>query len=287
MKLYTRDWLDSKELRRCSVNARAVLIDLMCLASEGEPCGYLADKVGPLTEQYMASRCVLSPAKFRHAVTELIEHGRLKRSESGALWIERMVTEEAIRVKRAAGGGLGGNPNLVRSDGLQVDRKVNLPPNLSPNLASENEVTHHSRTRTRADSVSVFCFSDFCNAFPRKSNRARMQQAWSEVVHSEALDLVKTCLDRYLASDEVSRGVVMNGDRWLYEQAANQWSGDWPVAQISHAKRFTAANISALPAADPRDEIAAIRSLIDDENETESNKELLRKRLAELEREAS
>ena len=78
MRFFTRDWLDSKELRRCSPLARSVLVDLMALAHEGVPYGYLADKVGPLTVQYMASRCVVSSSHFLKAIAELVLHSRLE-----------------------------------------------------------------------------------------------------------------------------------------------------------------------------------------------------------------
>lgn len=142
MKLWTRDWLDSKELRRCSPLARAVLADLMCLANEGQPHGYLADKVGQLTPQFMASRCVISASQFARAVAELIEHGRLSRSENGTLFIQRMVEDEALRVKMAEGGRKGGNPNLVK-------QKVALEVNLNANLTDK-----HARARADSDSDS-------------------------------------------------------------------------------------------------------------------------------------
>ena len=143
MKLHTRDWLDNKELRRCSPGARAILADLMCLAHEGYPYGYLTDKLGPLTEEYLASRCVVSVDKLREGITQLKAALRVHENESGALYIKRMVEDEEIRLKRAAGGSLGGNPKLTRKD------------NLNGNLQIHSEDNRSSRERTRADSDSV------------------------------------------------------------------------------------------------------------------------------------
>lgn len=112
MKLHTRDWLDNKELRRCSPLSRSVLADLMCLAHEGVPYGYLTDKVGALTEKYMASRCVVPLGKFRAAVKELQDHGRLSESETKTFFIQRMVDDEDLRKRRASGGSASvGHPN--------------------------------------------------------------------------------------------------------------------------------------------------------------------------------
>lgn len=123
--------------------ARSVLADLMALAHEGTPYGYLADKIGPLSTSFLASRCVISAAKFNSAVVELLTAERVNRGEGQVLFIRRMVEDEELRIRRAAGGGKGGNPNLAT-------KEVNLPPNLDHNL----EVNYDSRERTRADSDS-------------------------------------------------------------------------------------------------------------------------------------
>lgn len=115
MRFYTRDWLDSKELRRCSPTSRAILIDLMCLAQEGFPYGHLADKVGRLTCDYMSSRCMVAPAVFSKSIAELVEYKRIETLPDGTVVIPRMVEDEKNRVKRSEDGGKGGNPKLVKA----------------------------------------------------------------------------------------------------------------------------------------------------------------------------
>lgn len=138
-QLWTRDWLDNKELRRCSGSTRAQLLDLMCLANEGKPYGFLADSVGPLTEKYMAMRCHISPRQFKRGIEELLAAGRIKQ-EGNLICVPRMVRDEEIRMARASGGIKGGNPALM------VDPKVNL--------TSEVKVRAISRARMRTDSDS-------------------------------------------------------------------------------------------------------------------------------------
>jgi hypothetical protein len=116
LKLYTRDWLDNKELRRCSPAARAVLLDLMCLAHEGAAYGFLEDKIDNLSEEFMASRCMMPIRQFKACFAELINAERVHESEidPGRFYIRRMVEDERIRIARAAGGSLSaGNPKLT------------------------------------------------------------------------------------------------------------------------------------------------------------------------------
>lgn len=157
--LHTRDWLDCKELARCDPTARCVLVYLMCLAHEGTPYGHLADDIGPLTPEYMASRCLVTVPALRRSITALEGARRLGRTPRGVLFVPRMVRDEEIRLKRATGGSLGGNP-ILRP---KVPDKDNLPPNLTPppSLEGEGWLDSHERTRSRspgrtpADSGSV------------------------------------------------------------------------------------------------------------------------------------
>ena len=172
MQLHTRDWLDNKELRRCSPTARSVLADLMCLAHEGEPYGYLGDKIGPLSDEYMASRCVLTVAVFRRSLFELQRAVRVE-TEGPRLLIRRMVDDEAVRVKRAEGGKLGGNPN--------IERKVNLPDNLNPN--HQGYPPPRVRTDTRSDSGISSAFDlDFFESIWKSWKRQRRDQPMQIVV---------------------------------------------------------------------------------------------------------
>lgn len=227
MRFHTRDWLDNKELRRCSPISRAILADLMCLAHEGVPYGHLSDKAGPLDDRYMAARCFVTVAQFNKAIEDLLKFERIARSESGLLSIPRMVEDERVRLARAEGGSKGGNPNLLNQE---VGGKVNLPDN--------HKVKVLSRARTRADSDSGSCsqkFSEFWKKYPRKFGESEALGDWVSVVTEENEAAVFACLDRYLASDEVGRGVVMSAGStmrdigWLVKCSRDGWACEWPT----------------------------------------------------------
>ena len=178
MQFNTRDWLDNKELRRCSAEARAVLADLMCMAHEGTPYGFLCDDIGPLSDAYMASRCVLPVARFRKCLLELARNERITQ-KSGSFFIQRMVTDEETRQKRAAGGVLGGNPSL--------GKKVNLMDNLD--VKHQGYPPSRVRTDTRSDSSSisgsVVDFDlDFFEGIWKRWKRQRRDQPMQVVIQS-------------------------------------------------------------------------------------------------------
>ena len=172
MQFHTRDWLDNKELQRCSAESRAVLVYLMCLAHEGTPYGHLCDDIGALSDTYMASRCVLPLTRFRKALLELARHERIAQ-KGGSFFIPRMVSDEETRKKRAAGGLLGGNPSL--------GKKVNLLDNLDDN--HQGYPSSRVRTDTRSGSGIVSDFDlEFFESIWKKWKRQRRDQPMQIVV---------------------------------------------------------------------------------------------------------
>ena len=252
-QMYSRDWLDSKELRRCSPLARAVLADLMCLAHEGEPYGYLSDRVGPLTIQFMASRCVISSDEFLAAITELKTNHRIELVD-GVLHIPRMVRDEDVRIRRASGGSKSiGHPNTH-------------PPKPKEGYPSDHPYTHPSFANGgdhRSDSVSVYSsssvvtsfplvaykntktkqdaeipgsslppsdrFEEFWSLYPGKKLRKDLSAGvWCHEVTSENEVKLFSCLRNYSLSYEVAKGTIMNPERWLSQCAADKFEASWP-----------------------------------------------------------
>jgi len=77
-------------------------------------------------------------------------------------------------------------------------------------------------------------FEEFWDKYPRKVGRDSAAQDWLSVVTADIEEQVLACLDRYLASDEVRRGAVMNagsserGVGWLIRCHRDGWTCDWP-----------------------------------------------------------
>jgi hypothetical protein len=123
----------------------------MCLGNEGVPYGHLADKTGPLTVQYMASRCVVTSGLLLKSIAQLVEYKRIEKTGDGVIFIPRMVEDEAERLRKSEAGGKGGNPNIVK-------REVNHTVNQDFQNGLPNSLPA-SPARARADSDVVVSFS--------------------------------------------------------------------------------------------------------------------------------
>jgi DNA-binding transcriptional ArsR family regulator len=68
---------------------------------------------------------------------------------------------------------------------------------------------------------------EFVSKYPDTSNPETTRRAYIELNTPQTEDFCHACLDRYLRSDRVERGIVMKGHRWLVEQSLNKWGGSW------------------------------------------------------------
>lgn len=72
-------------------------------------------------------------------------------------------------------------------------------------------------------------FEELWRRWPRKEQRDRAAGDWVSFVTVENESAVMACAERYLASDEVARGVVKQFYNWLEQQHRDGWKGDWPA----------------------------------------------------------
>jgi hypothetical protein len=158
-QFYPGDWRRDIALRSCSLEARGLWVELMCLMHDGDPYGHLAVNGKPLTESAAASAVGVPLSRFRKLLGEIETAGVASRGEDGALFSRRMVRDEYIRRVRAEAGKKGGNPALLdrRDDNHQVNQtpnqtdKQNLTPAVAVAVASAEQPRRRQRDRCESD----------------------------------------------------------------------------------------------------------------------------------------
>lgn len=106
-QFYPKDWRDETSLRLCSMAARGLWIDLMCLMHSCENYGYLEAAGEPMTAEQIARLVGEPPKDVRAWLAELTRHNVCSIDQRGVMYSRRMVRDEALREVRAAGGNLG------------------------------------------------------------------------------------------------------------------------------------------------------------------------------------
>ncbi len=151
-QFYPSDWRQDPALRLCSMAARGLWIDLMCLMHEGEPYGYLTANSRPIPPEKIA-KLVGETANFvKKTLRELIDNGVCSVDENGAIFSRRMVRDEKVRNARAAGGlrgaehgvkgaehgSKGGRPRKDKGGSEDVQRGDIKPPLKPPPSSSSS-----------------------------------------------------------------------------------------------------------------------------------------------------
>lgn len=155
-QFYPGDWMRSTDLRSCSIGARGMWIDMLCLMHEGKPYGYL--KVGEMVIllPILARIVGVSLPKAEEYLTELKSTGVCSIDGDGCIYSRRMIRDEEIRAKRAVGGfDSQNNPNVPRKKDKVKGYPSNDPNNpslgVSPASASASA---SSNTKSKALVIS-------------------------------------------------------------------------------------------------------------------------------------
>lgn len=104
-QFYPSDWRTDPGL--CSVGARGLWIELLCLMHEGEPYGHLTHQGRALTLDSLARLVGESAAAVKRWMAELRSNNVFSETTDGVPFSRRMVRDEGLREVRATGGNKG------------------------------------------------------------------------------------------------------------------------------------------------------------------------------------
>ena len=141
-QFYPGDWLRSADLRACSVGARGLWIDMLCLMHGGNPYGYLRVGATVIHSENLARMVGAEATEIEKWLEELALAEVYSIDKNGVIFSRRMVRDERRRAVCASAGKKGGNPSLLNRgvnptannpvnphDKDWLNRPVNLPDN--------------------------------------------------------------------------------------------------------------------------------------------------------------
>jgi len=128
MKFFPKDWMGDERLRLCSIAARGLWIDLLCLMHSAPRRGYLQTATGtPLPLDQIARMAGCSTDEASRLMQELVDAGVCDSAEHGLIYSRRMVREGDISRARSEAGKKGGNPRLLKQTGSKPASKRQAP----------------------------------------------------------------------------------------------------------------------------------------------------------------
>lgn len=150
LKIYRGDWFGDMPLRSLPMEARGVWFETMLLMADGTPYGHLRTPRGPITLEQHASLLCMQKDILKDNLDLLTSVGVLS-IENDAIVSRRMVRDETLRLQRASGGVLGGNPKLKpkvkrlsTKDNLALDLDLDLDLDLKKIISEYPELNDPS-----------------------------------------------------------------------------------------------------------------------------------------------
>jgi hypothetical protein len=112
-RFHTVDWRGDVKLRRCSLAARGLWIDMLAIMHEARPYGHLVTDDEPMTVDDIAVIVGSKKSDVKKALDELIERDVVSQTSSGVMFSKRMVKDRQTQERSSEKGSMGGNPKLI------------------------------------------------------------------------------------------------------------------------------------------------------------------------------
>ncbi len=249
-QFYPSDWRNDAGLKLCSMGARGLWIEMICIMHASEPYGHLCAAGRPLDARDLAKLVGESEKDVKRWLDELARNNVFSTGEEG-IFSRRMVRDEVIRDKRAAGGEAGSEFGYLGAEhgkkGGRPRKETGVknppskppfqppiePPPSSSSSSSSSNTTPLPPSR-KGEETDADRFAEFWACWPkndRKQDRAKCSAKWAK----EKLDSVSA---KIVADVEAKKRtqkwregfveaplVYLNNRRWEDGEAAS--APDW------------------------------------------------------------
>lgn len=135
-KFNWRDWSGDRALHACSLAARGLWIEMLCIMHEGVPIGYLTVNGRIPTTRQLAAIVGANEQDVTRHTHELEEAGVFSRTTEGIIYSRRMVRDTAASEAGREHIQKRWSSNKPASD---PNRDPNSPPNRGPNREATRE----------------------------------------------------------------------------------------------------------------------------------------------------
>ena len=145
-KWFWADWLADPGLRACSIGARGMWMDLLCVAATAEPPGYVTIAGRAMTYEEIARLTGVEIEMTKQLIEELLLKNVCGKSTLGGALFSRRIIRDAKKAAHAHRiGKLGGNPTLLKQkrntpqDNGPLNQTMELGGGTNPNKPSNEK----------------------------------------------------------------------------------------------------------------------------------------------------
>lgn len=163
-KFWVSNWRSDPKLRMCSVAARGVWIEMICLMHEADPYGLLLIEGERPTNKQLANQLGCQLDELEPALAELEKYGVFSRRNNGTIYSRKMVKLRAISKKR--------------SEAVSTRYQKEEPP-------AETEPPKVKPQAKEGEASGNVSFTAFWSEWPNKVSKKSAESAWRKLSEAD------------------------------------------------------------------------------------------------------
>lgn len=244
-QFYPADWRKDAELQSCSIAARGLWVEMLCIMHESSLYGHLAINGKPMTAAQLGRLVGESEKAIKALLDELEGAGVFSTSDGGCIFSRRMVKDEEVRNIKAEAGkggkefGVLGAEHGKKGGRPKKDRGDIKTPHITPHQ-EENKTPEEPPPSSSSSSSSSSSEEEKIKRTPKADAFGVLQilETFPTLDESVANDFVKHRKNKRApltqsAWDAIAKEIMASGwtpDRALREAMARGWQAfkaDW------------------------------------------------------------
>jgi len=217
MKFYPADWRSDAMLRLCSIAARGLWAEMMCLMHEAERYGSLLVNGKRIDKKQLANLAGISEKDCSALLLELEGNGVFSRDDDGTIYSRRMRRDFDKAVKDKENGKGGGNPKLKGGVNPQDngEDKAQKPEARSQKLEKKD---------TRDDALFA-AMEAFWSIWPNRVGKPAALKALRSAIDRATISEICEGVESYIRAKPPDRpwlnpATFLNQNRWEDRPAA-------------------------------------------------------------------
>ena len=222
LQFYPHDWMTDVALKLCTLSARGLWIEMLCIMFDSPKRGCLLQANGKqVGSKELAVLVGVSEADAKQNLSTLEEAGVFSRLGDGTIYSRRMWSKwKQTQSKRKAGrlGGLEAKPKQKSSS------RARPPAHSSSSSTSSSTTTTPLKTPISQVGDETNGFNRFWLIYPRRIGKANALKAWTKIKPSQ--ELTSKILESVLAMKE-SRQWRNDGGKYIPHPATWLNRGGW------------------------------------------------------------
>ena len=219
LKFFPADWRGDITLGTCSLAARGLWMEMLCIMTEASPRGSLVGNDGdPFSTKRLAAVARSTVKDVERLLAELEKEGVFSRDPEGTIFSRRMRRDVEKAEKDRTNGGAGGNPSLLRREKGGVN-----PTDNGEDKAYRKPEARSQKLEPEKDSARTLCsaadLARFVKAHPRPGGEDAVRRQLTKT-----LDAGATIDELCLAAEAYARSEI--GKDPMFTKAAVGWLAD-------------------------------------------------------------